>query len=520
MKNNKIIKIMIIVIAILAVIGGILAYIVLATDLLKTDAQLFAKYGEETLLDLKEFFNNESMNTYYEKKISNNHENKGSIEIQAKINDANIDFKDTTLTFYGAVDVANKKANQNINLNYSNKETFAFEYVRNNDLYALTSAEVVNKYIAIDNNNLKDLVTKFGIADTQEIPNKITLEDYKTKINKEKLQTLQTKYMNIITEQLTQEDFSKVEGQENAYSLIIRNEKLKNTITNILLESKNEPSILDIFETERKVTDYQENIDKIIEQLKKEDFSNKSLQITVEKVTEGLAKVRISMMLDNDTITIDISKTSNENISININVESDNKNMPIYNENQGDTTNIDEINIEINKKVTANDCTYSITANEEDKKVTISAVINGISTNQVKETYNIQSEQSGKSNIVISYNNLINFNNTVNITELDDDNAVILNTYNTNDLISLTGQLIKQIENVHVEKMTRVNQQIINGEKDVGVIPYINNYLFAQLIILNKAKEAVAESNLQIEKERITQETYEEKLTMLLNEIH
>lgn len=516
MKNNKVIKIMIPVLVILAVACGALAYVIFATDLLKTDAQLFEKYGEEIVSELKEFFNNESMDTYYEKKTLNNYENKGSIVIQAKINDddENIDINDTTLSFYGATDVANKKAEQNINLNYSDKETFAFKYVRNNDLYALTSAEVVNKYIAIDNNNLKDLATKLGREDTEKIPDKITLEDYKSKINEEELKNLQTKYMNIITDQLTKEDFSKEEGKENSYTLTIRDEKLKNIITNIMQELKNESLILDTFEDESMITNYQKNIDKNIEKLKEEDFSNRSLQITVEKMVDGIAKIHISMMTEDETINIDLTKSDNENISINIKVESDNSNMVIYNENQGDTTNTNEVNIAINKTSTEDECSYIITVNGADNKLTISATLNGLSTNKVKETYSVQLEQSEELNMGISFTNLITFNDTVNITELDNDNSVTLNNYNENELISLTGQLVEQIEKVHEEKLIRAMQQISNGDKNVGIITYINySIILGQQDIINKAKEAQDENKKQIEEmERKLQEQYNQMI--------
>ncbi len=50
MGNKKLIKGLIITLVILLIIGGALAYVYFGTDLLKTDAELFAKYGGEQLL--------------------------------------------------------------------------------------------------------------------------------------------------------------------------------------------------------------------------------------------------------------------------------------------------------------------------------------------------------------------------------------------------------------------------------------------------------------------------------------
>lgn len=43
-KGNKILVVLIVIIILLLIAGGVFAYAYLATDLLKTDAELFSKY--------------------------------------------------------------------------------------------------------------------------------------------------------------------------------------------------------------------------------------------------------------------------------------------------------------------------------------------------------------------------------------------------------------------------------------------------------------------------------------------
>ena len=138
MKSKKVLVAFIIILVILIICGGAFAYIFYQTDLLKTNAQLFSKYGKEAINDIAEFFYDENINAYYEKKLSSNSENDGNVNIKVQINndDEDVTLNDTALTFNGATDVYNKKAEQNIDLNYSNNEKFSFAYVRNNDLYA------------------------------------------------------------------------------------------------------------------------------------------------------------------------------------------------------------------------------------------------------------------------------------------------------------------------------------------------------------------------------------------------
>ena len=150
MGNKKLIKGLIITLVILLIIGGALAYVYFGTDLLKTDAELFAKYGGRTTSALGQFLESGNTKTYYQKKQNQNYENDTKLNVNLNIGNDNSQYE-TILALKGAVDHDNKKAEQNIDLNYSNSQKFSFNLIKNNETYAFGSKEVVDKYVAIEN---------------------------------------------------------------------------------------------------------------------------------------------------------------------------------------------------------------------------------------------------------------------------------------------------------------------------------------------------------------------------------
>lgn len=513
MKSKKVLISLIVVLVVLGICVGAFAYVYFATDLLKTNSQLFAKYGQATLENIAEFFYNENVNSYYEKKLINNYENNGSLNVgvKASSDDEEIDINDEILTFKGAVDVANKKAKQDLKLRYSNKEKFAFTYVRDNDLYALASDEIVNKYITVENNNLKDLASKLGALDTTNIPDRIDLKEYESILTKEEIKALQTKYMSIITEQLTEEDFGKQEGKENVYVLTIRDEKLKTILINIMQELKNESFILDTLDNQDEINEFQEDVNTFIEELAEEDFSDINIQVTVE----NNVRIQLSITYAEEILIVDVTKLENGNINIYIKEENSNETEYDY-ETEENISGTNEFTLELSKNVKTDDFTYSINGIMEDEEININIDLKGISTNKVTETYSVAYlNKDGESEI--EYSNVITFKENVDITELNDENSVILNTYNQDELNNLIYQLGEQLVKVNTEKIERVMQQIQNGDKDVGIIA---NMAYKSQQRMQNMQDALEKSREQAEAEEQQMQEAEEAMNQLIEGLY
>ena len=97
--------------------------------MLKTDAELFAKYGGRATSALGQFLESGNTKTYYQKKQNQNYENDTKLNVKLNIGNDNPQYE-TILALKGAVDHDNKKAEQNIDLNYSNSQKFSFNLIK------------------------------------------------------------------------------------------------------------------------------------------------------------------------------------------------------------------------------------------------------------------------------------------------------------------------------------------------------------------------------------------------------
>ena len=192
-QKKKVLIIIIILLVITLVAGGLVIY--LCTDLFKSDKQLFYKYLLDknemlSVLDEIEFkqdsksytaktnvesiyeYDNEIEKYENDQIMKNLQENVKSFEYIKNLN-ANIESK---------VDKENEKQYHEIHIKNNDDEITKIEAVRNEDKYAVKVEDILKAYIGIENNNVKELASKFEIKDADKIPDKI---DYENKMYKD-----------------------------------------------------------------------------------------------------------------------------------------------------------------------------------------------------------------------------------------------------------------------------------------------------------------------------------------------
>ena len=228
MKSKK--SLVIILLVILLICGGAFAYVYFATDLLKSNAQIFGEYGDTVGYKMIDFFADYTMKDYYSQKSTNSYENSGIISLKAQSNgESYLDSYlngDIDLSFKGASDANTKNFQQEVNINYSDNEKFTFEFIKNDLTYALGSDEIVNKYIALKNENLNDFANKLGIDSSIEVPDSI--EFNKSEWTVQKTDVVLNRYFNIIMDRLTKDNFSK--ENSSSYTVTIEKDNWKDII--------------------------------------------------------------------------------------------------------------------------------------------------------------------------------------------------------------------------------------------------------------------------------------------------
>ena len=470
MGNKKLIKGLIITLVILLIIGGALAYIYFGTDLLKTDAELFAKYGGRATSALGQFLESGNTKTYYQKKQNQNYENDTKLNVNLNIGNDNPQYE-TILALKGAVDHDNKKAEQNIDLNYSNSQKFSFNLIKNDETYAFGSKEVVDKYVAKENSNLKDFAKKDGITDLDKIPNKIDIENYKNTLTPEQLKELRTKYLEVVKAKLSDADFSKEKGENNKYILSLSGDKVKTILMTVLEEMRSEQVMLNMLETSDNIREYQDDIDSSINELEDTDFSEFTMQISVGEDNTATVEIKEG----DQKILVNLAITNSDEIAIKAEVTMPSNDITIVGSDNQSGLQTETINVKLTKQITDNECQYIANVNVGDSTIIVTLDINNMLSSNVNESYKIELLENSETQLAIELKNSITFK-AVNVTELNDSNAVVFNKLKTEEIQSLVPAIIEEIQKVNQNKMEKIQEDVQNGV-DGGIMSVILSYI-------------------------------------------
>ena len=210
-KSTKILLIFIIILSILILLaGGAFAYF--ATDIFKSDKELFFKYITQ-LGDEKKGFFDKNLSQFFEKRGNVPFNNQGNLSVEISGNDID-DFKslnDFNISFSGQVDRSNKNITQKINLNYSSDVKFPINFKQKDNNVGIQLPLVANKYIAADlsknseSNSSYQQYTRL-ISKTENL--------FGMQISEDQLKNIIDKYKEVIYKELKDEYFSKIQESD------------------------------------------------------------------------------------------------------------------------------------------------------------------------------------------------------------------------------------------------------------------------------------------------------------------
>lgn len=440
-KNTKILLIIIIVLFIVILFAGV-AVAYLATDIFRSDKELFFKYITQIGDQEKGFINND-LNQYFEKRKSIAFNNQGEFSVNIS-NDENEDkysnINNFKIEFSGQVDGENSRVAQNISINYSDSVSEQLKFKQVGSKFGLQTNDVGSKYISIDVNDLNKLSqSNMTINDYSKTIKK--LQDItKVEINKEELENIINTYKNLLNEELHSEWFSKVEDSNLVgYKLSLDGENLKNVLVKLLENIKNDQTVLD----------------KINEYLKVLRNSNK---ITANNIDEFIEKIQDANGLEDKKIEIIVYKENNSVAKISIGV--------------------DDSFISLQKQSDKNSQSFRIEAKQKDKLIfSISMKFEGLQSIQnIKENYDLQYDvdnysgynspdvnedsysinTSNKTTYKYNFKNDINFTYNSDIEDFTNDNSLILTNYDQESVSKFMSALIQRVQAINKRDMEKL----------------------------------------------------------------
>lgn len=248
-KNSKVILTIIILLVILILIVGV-AYTCLATDMFKSNKELFFKYVTQ-MGESKEGFIENQLQQYFEKQKNTPYTNEGSFALNIADENGNQEeyesINNFNISFAGKTDKTKKTEEQEVSINYSNDVTFPINYRKIDNTVGLQTKYVSNKYVAVEMDQLENSSYEAleSIEELQTSAGKLE-ELAQMPFSEEDWKKIQENIKKVLNEQLQDSQFVKIEeNKQKGYKIDLEGKQLKNIIIQLLEMLKNDESTLE-----------------------------------------------------------------------------------------------------------------------------------------------------------------------------------------------------------------------------------------------------------------------------------
>lgn len=477
MKKKKTLLIVIIVLIVwILIIGGIVAFLFLGTDLFKSDKELFAKYVA-SMTEKETGFFPISLSDYENRKMNNAYGVNGTFSVNTEIlttassmqsssidqssmaaqlmlMESLVDYgNNTNISYSGTVDNPNNKVEQNIQINYQNGVSLPFNYKQVGDVYGLQADFVSSDYIAIENNNLPALLQKLGATNITNVPNKIEIQEIESlNFTDEEKQHIYDNYVANILMELSDDKFTKTENNDGSvsYTLTLSVNEVKDLLVKELQILSEDTMMID-------------KINNIFQEVS----SNSAQTITSQDILDLVDEMNVETTTANDNFVITVTQNNGEVNSLVIS-----------------TT---DMKVSITKNVQDSNLSYTIAMNaniEEIGEIVFSFDMSysGINTDNVSETYKISANIPQMANVEYTLNNNVNFSNSVNIDDFD-TNTIILNddNYSSTEIQNFMTQVVQLVMQKNIEQMQQIGYptEMVNPMAMWVVGPGLGMYMYS-----------------------------------------
>lgn len=460
-EKKKIIIITSVVLAILII--GILTVLYITTDMFKSKQTLFAKYMVQALSQMGEIAveNNlkEAKDLLEKNKYLSNIE--GAINYSENGNTDN-EINNLKLKIDSQIDKASQYEYRNIQLQENEQKIVETEYLKEKDILAARL------------DGIKQFVKTGDMKESEKQNEKIKEINIKQLIefSEEEKVSLQNKYLNIVNQNISADNYSKQSGKiilvnnkkinANEYSIKLTKEKFNDVYIKILEQLKTDEIILNKIQSvfnlikETSIAFHSMNIkeqyiaffDSIIEEIKDNNIGKQERIISVYE-SQGKT-VKISVQTEENTFDIDlVNEINNKIIGIKSTKISEKENSIDFKIERKIENSLDSI--EVNIKDVKEGVAKNIKVFFEEKIEN-----NNLARNISLALYN----ESANAELKINENTTM-VNEFTDKIELSDDNYI--------DLSTLSEKESESIQNILNEKSQNISRKV-NQKMDITII--------------------------------------------------
>ena len=438
---KKKIALTLLIVVILLGIGGVYAYF--ATNAFKTDKELFFSYmTSDWLSDLKD----ENLKEYIKKQENNAYTNKGSIALEVQddgsISDETLQMiKNSKITFEGKTDNSKKIAEQTLTMELAQGINIPVKVRRDGETLGIQSNLLNTKFIAVRNENLKNLLERLG-ADAEDVPDKIDFEE--STFTESEIKELKEKYFSILDENLDEELFSKEkENDQTIIKLSMTEEKAKDVLIKIFQTIRDDETLLKKFSGVIDRDDLKQQIDDLVDELKDIEPDEKTtFEMKLSIKSKKVEKVEMNIK-------------EGENITANILIENSQNKLSIKAYDEGDSI----LELQIEKETNENDVAYKIDiktdldtelADQEKAEIHLTVQYKNLATlDNVEENYEFklstQDYDESNTDLKLNYTNVKQFSSNIKVEGINSENAITLNDATDNEIDELLITIYKNL---------------------------------------------------------------------------
>ena len=505
-KKNIIIISVVVAVVVIAIIVALLV-----SNVFKSEKQLFAQYLSQ-MSEGEKILETNIFNTYTDKKESTPYQNSG--EITLSLPEEMESFSSFNIKVEGKSNPGEKKYESKISLNNGETAILPMTLRQVNDTYGIQFDDIVEQFVAIENNNLKAFAEKLGITDLEAIPDKIELSNYDNLFTQDEIKEIEERYKTVIAQAGEDKEYIKVEKDGmTGYQLTLSDDDFRRVIENLLTTFKDDTLIRSKLEqvytdlgTETVDELYTQIEDLIVEIQNEEsmgiaDFlkitvyekGNKLQNVEIEiGDTEGKMVISIISREDKFEITLDgtgmqsLSKSINENNDKEVAMSSNTLNYSTSMDDELYTNGLDSLpttsmgtsvnymRVFIDKTAQGENIVYNMgmQMGESQDNITMEMTMdmnyNGIKSMQsIDEIYNISiKDNSSNTEIGIDFNNKVEFVDSVEIEDFTDENSELLNEKDAQyiqQLLTQLTQLISESVMTGISESGNMMQNNMNG---------------------------------------------------------
>ena len=430
-------KILLLILILCIALGGV-GYAYYLTRETKSNKDLFISYltkNEEPREYLK------VLNNYNEKKEQNSYKTKGKVVLNGSgaEDDESIQMlNNSKITFEGKRNPAKNMTEQEITAVLGMGINVPLNYKQDGNIYGVQTNLLSRKYIAVKNENLKELAKKFGVS-SEDIPDKINFE--KSDINPDQIKEFSDKYKKLIYEKLPDEKEFKKEkdGEKSTILVSITNKELSLLFKSLLDELRNEELIIENAKKSNiDLEEYYDSIDNLIEDLDNLEDENGKAEIKMYIENKKATGLDIFLYDENDVVAKIVSKMNDNNLNIKMDVK-DEGSLDLYYGIDYDEKNID---INFDMKLTAEETNVELKGKFEYKNI--------FALDDVEENYSIElrGDMDEINKLEINYTNLVTFDNDIEIEKISEEKSYIINNMSNEELQSFITAIYTKLSNV------------------------------------------------------------------------